>query len=84
MTAGKGVVHSEMPTPQLLKDGGNMEGFQFWVNLPKAKKMIEPRYQDTPPENIPEVKTNDGKVSIHVLAGSSLGMMLIQSLDLLV
>ena len=55
MTAGSGVVHSEMPTEELLKTGGRMEGFQLWVNLPKKFKMVPPRYQDTPPEKIPVV-----------------------------
>ena len=55
MTAGSGVVHSEMPTDELLKTGGRMEGFQLWVNLPKKFKMVPPRYQDTPPEKIPVV-----------------------------
>src|ERR1700682_2405234 len=48
MTAGSGVIHSEMPDPQLLKTGGRLHGFQLWVNLPKRDKMIPPRYQDIP------------------------------------
>ncbi len=56
MTAGRGVVHSEMPSPGLLRDGGRMEGFQLWINLPKKDKMIEPRYQDVPPQSIPNVR----------------------------
>lgn len=57
MTAGSGVVHSEMPSQELLENGGRSEGFQLWVNLPKKDKMIKPRYQDTPPEKIPVVKS---------------------------
>ena len=57
MTAGSGVVHSEMPTDELLKNGGKFEGFQLWVNLPAKDKMIKPRYQDTPAETIPVVKS---------------------------
>eukprot|EP00735_Rhodelphis_limneticus_P007752 TRINITY_DN2036_c0_g1::TRINITY_DN2036_c0_g1_i1::g.21792::m.21792 TRINITY_DN2036_c0_g1::TRINITY_DN2036_c0_g1_i1::g.21792 ORF type:complete len:314 (+),score=59.99,sp/Q9SEE4/PIRL_SOLLC/46.08/6e-74,Pirin/PF02678.11/1.5e-34,Pirin_C/PF05726.8/1.9e+03,Pirin_C/PF05726.8/9.4e+02,Pirin_C/PF05726.8/7.3e-33,Cupin_2/PF07883.6/0.38,Cupin_2/PF07883.6/4.9e+02 TRINITY_DN2036_c0_g1_i1:131-1072(+) len=70
MTAGSGVVHSEMPTKELLENGGTMEGFQLWVNLPKKDKMIPPRYQDTPPEKMPIVKSNDGAVWVKVVAGS--------------
>eukprot|EP00118_Oscarella_pearsei_P026110 m.309410 g.309410 ORF g.309410 m.309410 type:complete len:318 (+) comp46374_c0_seq1:149-1102(+) len=73
MTAGAGVVHSEMPTDELLEKGGRMEGFQLWVNLPKKDKMMKPRYQDTPPERIPVVKTKDGRVAVKVIAGESLG-----------
>lgn len=53
MTAGSGVIHSEMPTEKVLREGGVMEGFQLWVNLPAKDKMCRPRYQDTPPERIP-------------------------------
>ena len=64
MTAGRGVVHSEMPRQ---KDG-LIWGFQLWVNLPAKDKMCEPRYQNIPPENVPTVKRDDG-VSIKVIAG---------------
>ena len=57
MTAGSGVVHSEMPSAEFLKTGGRVEGFQLWVNLPKKYKMVSPRYQDTPPERIPVVRS---------------------------
>ena len=62
MTAGSGVVHSEMPSDEVLEKGGRQEGFQLWVNLPKKDKMVPPRYQDTPPEKIPVATTADGKV----------------------
>ena len=55
MTAGSGVVHSEMPSERFRKSGGLFEGFQVWVNLPAKDKMVKPRYQDTPPEKIPVV-----------------------------
>ena len=57
MTAGSGVVHSEMPSESFLERGGRSEGFQLWVNLPAKDKFIRPRYQDTPPEKIPVVKS---------------------------
>src|SRR5712692_4352342 len=46
MTAGDGVVHSEMPAPELLSRGGRMHGFQLWVNLPRRDKRMAPRYQE--------------------------------------
>jgi len=64
MTAGRGIIHSEMPK----QDNGLMWGFQLWVNLPAAEKMTAPRYQDIPPENVPELTTTDG-VKIRVVAG---------------
>ncbi|XP_064594715.1 uncharacterized protein LOC135461511 [Liolophura sinensis] len=73
MTAGTGLIHSEMPTEDILKNGGRSEGFQLWVNLPAKDKMIPPRYQDTPPEKIPRVNTEDGKATVKVIAGHSLG-----------
>ncbi|XP_077993445.1 uncharacterized protein LOC144447349 [Glandiceps talaboti] len=73
MTAGSGVVHSEMPPDEIVKNGGNSEAFQLWVNLPAVDKYIAPRYQDTPPEKIPVVQTPDGKVEVKVIAGKSLG-----------
>ena len=65
MTAGRGIVHSEMPEQQ----DGLMWGFQLWVNLPARAKMTAPRYQDIPPSAIPEVATPDG-VRIRVIAGA--------------
>ena len=56
MTAGSGVVHSEMPSDKFRKAGGLFEGFQLWVNLPAKDKMVKPRYQDTPPEKIPVIQ----------------------------
>src|ERR1041385_3415793 len=56
MTAGRGIVHSEMPE----QEDGLMAGFQLWVNLPAKDKMTAPRYQDIDPEAIPVVKTPEG------------------------
>src|SRR5207237_4868775 len=53
MTAGAGVVHSEMPAPEFTRRGGRMHGFQLWVNLPQRDKMIPPRYQDIESARIP-------------------------------
>ncbi|ESO85634.1 hypothetical protein LOTGIDRAFT_155124 [Lottia gigantea] len=74
MTAGKGLIHSEMPTENLINNGGKVEGFQLWINLPAKEKMIEPRYQDIPSEKIPVAKTADNKVTVKVLSGESLGV----------
>lgn len=73
MTAGSGIIHSEMPTDNIMKHGGSTEGFQLWVNLKAKDKMIKPRYQDTPPKNIPVVYMDDKKVRVKVIAGTSLG-----------
>ncbi len=63
MTAGAGVVHGEMPSPEFLRDGGRMHGFQLWVNLPQRDKMIKPRYQEIPSSRIPKATSPDGLVS---------------------
>ncbi len=64
MTAGRGIVHSEMPE----QEEGLMRGFQLWVNLPASDKMTEPRYQDIAASNIPEIELDDG-VRVRVLSG---------------
>jgi quercetin 2,3-dioxygenase len=73
MTAGSGVVHSEMPEPAFAAKGGRMHGFQLWVNLPARDKMTRPRYQEIPGAGIPVAKSDDGKVAVRVIAGESLG-----------
>jgi quercetin 2,3-dioxygenase len=65
MTAGRGIVHSEMPE----QEKGLMWGFQLWVNLPAKDKMTLPRYQDIAPENIPEVDAGHG-ARVRVIAGT--------------
>ena len=65
MTAGRGIVHSEMPE----QENGLMQGFQLWVNLPAKDKMIEPRYQEIPPADIPVVELQGG-VRVKVIAGA--------------
>jgi len=69
MTAGRGIVHSEMPE----QENGLMWGFQLWVNLPAREKMTAPRYQDIPPEQIPEAEAGKG-VRVRVLAGTLNGI----------
>ncbi|MEQ8666039.1 MAG: pirin family protein [Rhodospirillales bacterium] len=65
MTAGRGIVHSEMPE----QTEGEMSGFQLWVNLPAKDKMCAPRYQDIDPELVPVVETETG-ATVRVLAGA--------------
>jgi quercetin 2,3-dioxygenase len=73
MTAGSGVVHSEMPGARMQRDGGRSHGLQLWVNLPRAAKMTPPRYQDLRAADIPTVE-RDG-VSVTVIAGEALGVV---------
>jgi redox-sensitive bicupin YhaK (pirin superfamily) len=64
MTAGRGIVHSEMPE----QSEGLMRGFQLWVNLPARDKMCQPRYQNIEPEDVPAVTRADG-TRVKVIAG---------------
>ena len=64
MTAGRGLVHSEMPE----QESGQMRGFQLWVNLPARDKMNDPKYQEFAPERIPVTAPGDG-VQVKVIAG---------------
>jgi redox-sensitive bicupin YhaK (pirin superfamily) len=73
MTAGSGVIHSEMPSAELRRDGGRMHGFQLWVNLPRRDKMMKPRYQELRAAEIPTATSADGNVTVTVIAGQSLG-----------
>jgi redox-sensitive bicupin YhaK (pirin superfamily) len=74
MTAGSGVVHSEMPDPAFARDGGRVHGLQLWVNLPRHAKMIAPRYQEIPAAGIPSAVSSDGKVRVKVIAGDAFGV----------
>lgn len=69
MTAGRGLVHSEMPE----QEEGLMEGFQLWLNLPSHQKMCTPWYRDIQSESIPEVTTDAG-VLVRVISGQSHGV----------
>lgn len=66
MTAGSGLIHSELPE----QEDGLMEGFQLWINLPAKSKMIAPSYRDIPSAAIPEFVTDQG-VRVRVIAGCS-------------
>ncbi len=67
MTAGAGLVHSEEPTPEMLRDGGRMHGLQLWVNLPRAEKMTPPRYQLLSADDLTIVEGEGTRV--RVIAG---------------
>ena len=69
MTAGRGLVHSEMPE----QEEGRMEGFQLWLNLPSHQKMCPPWYRDIQNSDIPELTTPEG-VLVRVIAGQSHGV----------
>jgi hypothetical protein len=64
MTAGSGIIHQEMPKPV----NGRMGGFQLWVNLPRAKKKMKPRYQEIKSDQIPVISPRRG-INIRVIAG---------------
>ncbi|GAB3378420.1 pirin family protein [Massilia agri] len=69
MTAGRGVIHSEMPE----QSEGLMEGFQLWLNLPARDKMMDPWYRDIPLEEVPRFTSEDG-VTVQVIAGETHGV----------
>ncbi|MBD1838321.1 pirin family protein [Coleofasciculus sp. FACHB-64] len=74
MTAGAGVVHSEMPEREFARTGGRLHGLQLWVNLPRRDKMMKPRYQEISAEQIPTAQTDDGLVRVKAIAGEALGV----------
>jgi len=66
MTAGRGIVHSEMPE----QEDGLLRGFQLWVNLPASAKMTAPAYQEFPPSLTPHIRREDG-TEVRVIAGTT-------------
>ena len=69
MTAGSGILHQEMPKGD---PNGRMHGFQLWANLPASLKMTDPRYQDIPASEIPEITDDDG-TRVRVICGEFWG-----------
>ena len=67
MTAGRGIIHSEMPKVTV----GNLWGFQLWINLPKKDKMTKPQYQDYQASSIPIVEREG--LRVRVMAGQAQG-----------
>ena len=72
MTAGRGIMHAEMPRANA--DGSANVGLQLWVDLPETLKSVEPRYRDLKAEAIPTVDVDDGKVHVKVISGQSHGI----------
>ncbi|EAA27068.2 RmlC-like cupin [Neurospora crassa] len=72
MTAGRGIMHAEMPRQN--PDGSANVGLQLWVDLPKELKSCEPRYRDLKAQEIPTVETDEGRVKIKVISGKSHGV----------
>jgi redox-sensitive bicupin YhaK (pirin superfamily) len=72
MTAGSGLVHSEVPSENIVRNGGKLEGFQLWINLPKKDKMKAPHYQEVKASLIP--KAFGEGVEAKVIAGDALGV----------
>lgn len=72
MTAGRGIVHSEMPAQNT--DGSANTGLQLWVNLPRELKSCEPRYRDLRAAEIPTATADDGRVEVKVISGKSYGV----------
>lgn len=68
MTAGMGIVHSEMASQEFIQSGGPLEIIQLWINLPSKLKMIQPRYQGYQKEDIPTIEDNG--IAINVISGS--------------
>ena len=69
MTAGRGIIHSEMPQ----QEQGAMRGFQLWINLPAAEKMKPAGYRDIPSQDIPVCQSEDGRW-VKVIAGDFQGL----------
>ena len=70
MTAGAGIVHSEMPPEKLVRTGGLFHGVQLWVNLPAAKKFSPPGYQDIAAASVTLLRSHDGGALVRVIAGA--------------
>jgi len=73
MTAGSGLLHIERPPESLVISGGLFHGLQLWVNLPSAKKMSPPRYQDIRAGQVALLSSDDGGVLLRVVAGELAG-----------
>jgi hypothetical protein len=70
ITSGSGIIHSEGPTADLMEQGGELELIQLWINLPAAKKMITPAYQELHQQQIPTVQVLDGAMDLAIVAGT--------------
>src|SRR3954469_22157273 len=73
MTAGQGILHIETPPEELVASGGLFHGLQLWVNLPKAQKWVDPRYQDLRGDDVRLLSSDDGGTLVRVIAGDAPG-----------
>jgi redox-sensitive bicupin YhaK (pirin superfamily) len=73
MTAGSGLLHIETPPEHVVTSGGLFHGFQLWVNLPRAQKLIAPRYQDIRAGKVALLSSPDGGALLRVIAGEVAG-----------
>ncbi|WP_299335339.1 pirin family protein [uncultured Psychroserpens sp.] len=69
-TAGRGIIHSEGPTKDLIRKGGTIEGIQLWLNLPAEKKMIQANYQHARHEDFNVIISEDQNVETRIIAGT--------------
>ncbi len=74
ITSGRGIIHSEGPSEELLRQGGELEIIQLWINLPAAKKMMEPAYQEIHRDAIPVVKILGDAGELRLVAGELNGV----------
>src|SRR5438045_1410726 len=73
MTAGGGILHIERPPEHLVASGGLFHGIQLWVNLPRAQKLVDPRYQDIRGREVSLLASADGGALVRVIAGAVAG-----------
>ena len=73
MTAGAGILHIERPPEEMIASGGLFHGIQLWVNLPAAKKWVQPRYQDIGAQRVTLLTSADGTSLVRVIAGDVAG-----------
>jgi redox-sensitive bicupin YhaK (pirin superfamily) len=73
MTAGAGIQHIEQPPPELVASGGLFHGVQLWVNLPRERKWVPPRYQDIESRDVALLSSDDGSSIVRVIAGELAG-----------
>lgn len=69
MTAGKGLIHAEVSSEEFIKNGGELEILQLWVNLPAKYKMVDPAYTGLQKKNIPTIERDNGNVTLQVISG---------------
>lgn len=74
MTAGSGIIHSEMSSPAMIKSGGRAHSFQIWVNLPAKNKMDGQRYQFIANDEMPLGRSDDDLILVKVIAGEAYGV----------